>query len=720
VTVEIYPAPTGAITSYTSRRYYVQCNGTPLFVYGTELTGTNLLNGAGPTLEPSFVRVGTSETVTFTVQKRVAGTATIIPITSVRVLARRGRATAEVVGGSARVVAVANTQMLVILNDDWANPLCLFADPLAQAIPVGAVDYTTLGSPTSIAPGSNIYFPPGVHVIGGTEVCPTGGTFLFGVGSNCQVYFAGGSIVVGNFKLTGATNVRFRGPGVQSGAFATWAAVQLLSFDQQVKYAPFYRSAFALTECSVTGVISTRNPFYGHWFGLSSFLNYHIVNPWFGNCDGLSAFSGVDAETTAISAIENCFVFSGDAGVTAFDPYVEYQWTNVTSITGNNGCFLVNFWPSLPTGRKITADDCTAVHLGPADSGEYGPPVGPGPFPYLGLMGAVVYWSDGRNDHPTWGRFDVTFNHLEVHGPLAGRAFAIHNAPYPSAAWGAYTQDQAGKTANWKFNGLWCEETPGQRAILQGRDLHNTPCNFEFDDVFIGGVEVSTANWDVYVDMNEPPYWIFIGGREVVTAVDIVNLALANIGQSARVTSIAPLDGSAEAELASLRYSQEVNKLLMRHKWAFATRSHLLVAVTNGATSRWTYCYALPASFLALQAVLPPGVTESGRGLTQAQFAVEQDAVGVQRLYTNMEVETLVFTSTVTNPNLFTPQFIDLLSWSLAAVFAGSLIKGEPGFAVTRKALEMVEFILRTARETDAELRNVEAAKPASYLEARQ
>jgi len=717
--VEVYPFPTGPITSYTSRRYTATANGVPTFCYGTEVVGVlSSAHYAGTTVEASYAFVGSDQTVEFLVSRHAPGSpGTPVPITSVAVFPETRGITVEIVGGAARVRVPEKTVAWLSTNGDYANPIILMNDPPAPPIG-GAVTYASLGSPSTIPAGTRVYFPPGVHFLNGAMACPTGGTYRTRVSNDCDIIIQGGAIVVGNFDTQNNDNIRFFGPGLLSGAFATWSAVQALSFSDQVTY-PLLFTAFASSPKNVSalGLKLVRSTFYSVWFGANSYDFVHVVNPGFGNLDGLSSFRP-NPSSDVVSA-KHCFVYCGDSGIQMLDQVSTYQIEDCFAVTSNNGCYLFGFWGDAPTGRFTNLIRCSGMQLGIDDSGEFGPPAGPGPAPFLGNNAAIVWWCDCRDAEPFNGRSNVYIEDFEVTGPSCSRAFAVLNETFPSGTWGTFNNDGGGVTSNWTFNGFTCAATPRQRAVLWGRDRLATPSRIFFNDVRIGGTLVDAVNWSEFVDMNSSPYFVFVGGKEVVTEVSIVNIALGYAGQSARVTSIAPLDGTKEADIAVRHYGQRVNTLLSRHRWSFATKSPDVVAVTGGATSRWDYCYELPSDFLSLQALLPPGVRDADAGITPAHYAIELDADGTQRIYTDVEIATVIYTSTVTNPNLFSTLFIEALAWDLAAVFAAALVQGQEGIALQKHCLQMREMSLAGARTNDADQRFVAPFNVGSSISAR-
>ncbi|NBQ76422.1 MAG: hypothetical protein EBU14_13895, partial [Acetobacteraceae bacterium] len=65
----------------------------------------------------------------------------------------------------------------------------------------------------------------------------------------------------------------------------------------------------------------------------------------------------------------------------------------------------------------------------------------------------------------------------------------------------------------------------------------------------------------------------------MASEVDICNLALANLGDTATVASINPPEGSAQSEHCSRFYPIARDTLLEMHNWNFSTRRILLPEV---------------------------------------------------------------------------------------------------------------------------------------------
>lgn len=168
--------------------------------------------------------------------------------------------------------------------------------------------------------------------------------------------------------------------------------------------------------------------------------------------------------------------------------------------------------------------------------------------------------------------------------------------------------------------------------------------------------------------------------------VQICNMALSHIGSEARVASLSPPDGSAEAGYCAAFYDQARTEMIEAGQWNFALKRATLAEVTNASTT-WAYAYALPSDCLRALRILRPGVgltvfTEdqveySPNDGDTAEFTIEGDVA-----YTNEPEAVLLYLRDVTDPNSFTPGFTGALSYMLAAYLAGPIIKGSEGLRV--------------------------------------
>jgi hypothetical protein len=191
----------------------------------------------------------------------------------------------------------------------------------------------------------------------------------------------------------------------------------------------------------------------------------------------------------------------------------------------------------------------------------------------------------------------------------------------------------------------------------------------------------------------------------MASEVDICNLALSRIGDSATVVSINPPEASAQAQHCARFYPIARNSLLERHAWGFSLRRVSLPLLTVNPSTTWAYAYGCPSDVTNFVSVLAPDAADdySVAGVTQAQkYAVEIDSEGNYVLLTNQENAVLRYTGTVTDTTKFSGLFVDALSWQLAAYLAGAMIKGDTGFNMAAKCAQYAEAVLSKAIESDA------------------
>ena len=204
----------------------------------------------------------------------------------------------------------------------------------------------------------------------------------------------------------------------------------------------------------------------------------------------------------------------------------------------------------------------------------------------------------------------------------------------------------------------------------------------------------------------------------MATEIDICNLALAHLGDDATIASIKPPEGSAQAEHAARFYPIARNTLLETHTWNFAAKRASLATTTN-TTEQWEYAYVAPADMMTPLAIISPtaqndystrmssgdtpgGITSNysptivAGHYTPQQFAVEGDYI-----YTNQENAILRYQSLIIDSTKFSPLFVVALSWHLAAMMAGPIIKGDQGMAEAKRCTEMMQGYLSSAKQQD-------------------
>ncbi len=217
-----------------------------------------------------------------------------------------------------------------------------------------------------------------------------------------------------------------------------------------------------------------------------------------------------------------------------------------------------------------------------------------------------------------------------------------------------------------------------------------------------------------------------------MSEVTICNLALSHLGDTATVASIKPPDPSVQAQLCARFYFVARNALLEMASWGFATRRVALAQVTNptvgpDGSSTWCYAYALPSGVVNVLAVISNEATDdyesrlgpnemdlyppypqgylpvpSAPTLTPQPYAVETQTDGSQIVLTNVDGAVLRYTTLVEDTTKFSPLFTLALSWLLASMLAGPLIKGDAGADAGARCLGMFKSFEALAEASDA------------------
>lgn len=194
-------------------------------------------------------------------------------------------------------------------------------------------------------------------------------------------------------------------------------------------------------------------------------------------------------------------------------------------------------------------------------------------------------------------------------------------------------------------------------------------------------------------------------------AVDICNMALANLGQTTQITSLDPLeDGDTTAALCARFYPKVRDTLLERRDWTFARKRAVLTSLeealqdaeATSPTSAWDYCYVVPEDLLVLRGVHLEGATDD----KTPQDAVVESVAGTKSILTDAAPGSWIrYTARITATSQFSPLFVEALSWFLAAKLAGPLTAD---LTKAEKCLKIAMATLAEASASDANQRQVD------------
>lgn len=202
----------------------------------------------------------------------------------------------------------------------------------------------------------------------------------------------------------------------------------------------------------------------------------------------------------------------------------------------------------------------------------------------------------------------------------------------------------------------------------------------------------------------------------MASEVEICNLALSHLGDSATVASIDPPEGSAQAEHCARWYPTARNALLEMHDWNFATTRALLAEVST-TWPQWQHAYARPADCAKIRAILSS--TDRASDDAGQAFVSETDADGRQIILTDQADAMVRYTRLVTDTSKFSPLFTDALGWYLSTYLAGPVLKGESAVKIARANMQVVTEMLAQAKLSDASQQRQQLVHAVPWLAGR-
>lgn len=195
------------------------------------------------------------------------------------------------------------------------------------------------------------------------------------------------------------------------------------------------------------------------------------------------------------------------------------------------------------------------------------------------------------------------------------------------------------------------------------------------------------------------------------SVVNICNLALARLGDSATVASIDPPEGSAQAEHCARFYPIARDTLLVAHPWNFAVKTARLAQLAQPIPP-WAYTYTLPNDALSVI-----DVTDAN-----ANKVVEyhQEQLDTQKVLSSSVPDLLAhYIAKVSDAALFPPLFTEALIWKLAGLLAGPVIKGDSGIQMAQQADKLSAQYLQLARTEDSNQRRIRPRHDVSWIVGR-
>jgi hypothetical protein len=200
----------------------------------------------------------------------------------------------------------------------------------------------------------------------------------------------------------------------------------------------------------------------------------------------------------------------------------------------------------------------------------------------------------------------------------------------------------------------------------------------------------------------------------MASEVDIANLALSHLGDSATVASLYPPEGSPQAERCARFYPLARDVMQEDFVWTFCKRRKQLAQVANWESGKWLFAYAAPAEMMRPLSISDPAASSDQVSMTGLQegalFEVEARNTGQVEgrqtaqilILTNQPDAELVYTVKVSDTTKFSAKFVEALSWRLASMLSGPVLKGEAGIKMTQSCLSIAKQLADEAEFDDA------------------
>ncbi|MEO2182639.1 MAG: hypothetical protein ABGY43_10075 [bacterium] len=195
----------------------------------------------------------------------------------------------------------------------------------------------------------------------------------------------------------------------------------------------------------------------------------------------------------------------------------------------------------------------------------------------------------------------------------------------------------------------------------------------------------------------------------MASEVSICNLALSHIGANATISALS--EQSEEAFHSNLLYAEARDSVLRSFPWGFAKR-HIALTDSGSPPGNWLYRYAYPNACLVAQEILQTDVASDP---IKYELALS-DAFNSRVILTNQENAVLIYTHSVTNPQVFDPLFVQLLSWKLAADLAMPLTRD---YKRMEAAYQMYTSLTSEAKTLDANESQITASREAAWITGR-
>lgn len=195
----------------------------------------------------------------------------------------------------------------------------------------------------------------------------------------------------------------------------------------------------------------------------------------------------------------------------------------------------------------------------------------------------------------------------------------------------------------------------------------------------------------------------------MVSVISICNTALSRLGQTDPITALS--EASEAARQCNLLFEQSRDAVLREFPWAFANRTALLALRTDSYPG-FNYAYGYPSDCLVVRKIYE----EAAAGGDPCPYKIVLASDGARAILTDAETAYIDYTGRVIDPTVFDAQFVEALTWKLAAELAMPLASG---MNLREHLLKIYFSILTSAWQSTAAEKREAVREETSYIDAR-
>lgn len=197
----------------------------------------------------------------------------------------------------------------------------------------------------------------------------------------------------------------------------------------------------------------------------------------------------------------------------------------------------------------------------------------------------------------------------------------------------------------------------------------------------------------------------------MASRTEICNMAISHLGVGKEIANI-DTEQSEEASACRRFYDTARDATLRDFPWPFATKAVALSLIATLTDDEFTYSYRYPSDCIDLRKI--QSTIRNDTRQSRVTSKISKDSSG-RVIYTDMENAVAEYTSRVTDPQFYPPDFEIAFSFRLAAYIAPRLTKGDP-FGLRKQAMDMYEMEISRAKAASGNEEQMDE-KPVSEFE---